>query len=269
MRQNSLFTSLAAGLLVLVTLALIATMPGPAAAVTAEEMLADPALESRARNLSKQLRCLVCQNQSIDDSDADLARDLRIEVRKQLTTGASDAEILERLRLTYGDYVLLNPPVSPATYALWAAPVIILLLGGALVLAGRRRDEAEAAGEDQVKETEGEESAPSRPRHPIFRPFTAVFRAANSLHQGCRNGGVQPRHRGLHRPARADLPTIRSGANWPRLPAQNRNRMSSLMRNWRRHGMPLPRPRMRWKLASPCARPEPATTPLSLQHWNS
>ena len=161
MRQNSLFTSLAAGLLAVVTLALIATMPGPAAAVTAEEMLADPALESRARNLSKQLRCLVCQNQSIDDSDADLARDLRIEVRKQLTTGASDAEILERLRLTYGDYVLLNPPVSPATYALWAAPVIILLLGGALVLAGRRRDEAEAAGEDQVKETEDAESAPS------------------------------------------------------------------------------------------------------------
>ena len=155
------FTSLAAGLLAVVTLALIATMPGPAAAVTAEEMLADPALESRARNLSKQLRCLVCQNQSIDDSDADLARDLRIEVRKQLTTGASDAEILERLRLTYGDYVLLNPPVSPATYALWAAPVIILLLGGALVLAGRRRDEAEAAGEDQVKETEDAESAPS------------------------------------------------------------------------------------------------------------
>ena len=161
MRQNSLFTSLAAGLLAVVTLALIAAIPGPAAAVTAEEMLADPALESRARNLSKQLRCLVCQNQSIDDSDADLARDLRIEVRKQLTTGASDAEILERLRLTYGDYVLLNPPVSPATYALWAAPVIILLLGGALVLAGRRRDEAEAAGEDQVKETEGAESAPS------------------------------------------------------------------------------------------------------------
>ena len=87
MKQNSLFTSLAAGLLVLVTLALIATMPGPAAAVTAEEMLADPALESRARNLSKQLRCLVCQNQSIDDSDADLARDLQLKFESSSPPG--------------------------------------------------------------------------------------------------------------------------------------------------------------------------------------
>ncbi|MEL0303627.1 MAG: cytochrome c-type biogenesis protein CcmH [Rhodobiaceae bacterium] len=130
--------------LALVMLAMV-TGPLPAPAVTPEEMLADPALESRARALSKQLRCLVCQNQSIDDSDAELARDLRVEVRKQLATGASDAEILATLRETYGDYVLLNPPVSPGTYILWGAPVVILLGGLAIMLAGRRRREGDAA----------------------------------------------------------------------------------------------------------------------------
>lgn len=130
--------------LALVMLATV-TGPLPAPAVTPEEMLADPALESRARALSKQLRCLVCQNQSIDDSDAELARDLRVEVRKQLATGASDAEILATLRETYGDYVLLNPPVSPGTYILWGAPVVILLGGLAIMLAGRRRREGDAA----------------------------------------------------------------------------------------------------------------------------
>ena len=130
--------------LTLVMLAMV-TGPLPAPAVTPEEMLADPALESRARALSKQLRCLVCQNQSIDDSDAELARDLRVEVRKQLATGASDAEILATLRETYGDYVLLNPPVSPGTYILWGAPVVILLGGLAIMLAGRRRREDNAA----------------------------------------------------------------------------------------------------------------------------
>jgi cytochrome c-type biogenesis protein CcmH len=130
--------------LTLLMLAMV-TGPLPAPAVTPEEMLADPALESRARALSKQLRCLVCQNQSIDDSDAELARDLRVEVRKQLATGASDAEILATLRETYGDYVLLNPPVSPGTYILWGAPVVILLGGLAIMLAGRRRREDDAA----------------------------------------------------------------------------------------------------------------------------
>ena len=118
----------------------------PAAmAVTPEEMLADPALESRARDLSKQLRCLVCQNQSIDDSDAELARDLRIEVRRQLSTGASDADILANIRDTYGDYVLLSPPVTPGTWALWGTPVVVIAGGAMIILAARRRrDEAEA-----------------------------------------------------------------------------------------------------------------------------
>ena len=137
--------------------------PLPVSAVTPQEMLADPALESRARALSKQLRCLVCQNQSIDDSDAELARDLRIEVRKQLATGASDAEILAALRDTYGDYVLLNPPVSPGTYILWGAPVVILLGGVVIMLAGRRRRTDNDAG---IKD---DEVAPALPTASIDR----------------------------------------------------------------------------------------------------
>ena len=112
---------------------------GTAHALTAEEMLADPALESRARNLSKQLRCLVCPNQSIDDSDADLARDFRREVRTQLVAGQTDAAILSDLRAKYGDYVLLAPPLARDTMALWLAPVGFILLGIAITLGMRRR----------------------------------------------------------------------------------------------------------------------------------
>ena len=111
----------------------------PAVAITAEEQLADPELEARARGLSRQLRCLVCQNQSIDDSDADLAKDLRAEVRKQLLGGADDAAILADLKQRYGDYVLLKPPVNLATTLLWATPVLALLLGAGLILATRRK----------------------------------------------------------------------------------------------------------------------------------
>jgi len=110
-----------------------------AAALTPEEKLADPILEDRARGLSKQLRCLVCQNQSIDDSDADLAKDLRREVRSLLQTGASDAAILERIQNSYGDYVLLRPPVSTQTLLLWLAPVLILIGGGLVIIFGMRR----------------------------------------------------------------------------------------------------------------------------------
>ena len=134
--------------LLLLSLLLSAPLPsGSAHAVTPEEMLADPALEKRARDLSKNLRCLVCQNQSIDDSDADLARDLRLEVRRQLTDGETDAAILAAIRETYGDYVLLNPPVSPATLILWTAPLAIIAGGVLLLIATRRRrDDGEADG---------------------------------------------------------------------------------------------------------------------------
>ena len=110
-----------------------------ALAITAEEQLADSDLESRARGLSKQLRCLVCQNQSIDDSDADLAKDLRAEVRAQILAGADDKTILANLQERYGDYVLLKPPVGLSTTLLWATPILALIIGAGLILLGRRR----------------------------------------------------------------------------------------------------------------------------------
>ena len=109
--------------------AVVTPLVGPANAITAEEMLADPVLENRARNLSRKLRCLVCQNQSIDDSDADLAKDLRREVRAQLVQGKTDTVILADLRAKYGDFVLLDPPIAKNTLALWLAPMGFLLLG--------------------------------------------------------------------------------------------------------------------------------------------
>jgi len=121
-------------LLSLCVLALTLALAAPATAVQPDEKLADPALEARARTIGKQLRCLVCQNQSIDESDAGLARDLRLLVRERLTAGASDAEVIDHVVARYGDYVLLRPPVKPATYPLWAAPVLILA-GGIVVLA--------------------------------------------------------------------------------------------------------------------------------------
>ena len=119
----------------------------PARAITAEEMLDNPALEKRARNLSKQLRCLVCQNQSIDDSDADLARDLRREVRSQIAAGTSDGAIIDQLRAKYGDYVLLNPPLDQATLFLWLSPLGFILLGGLIVMMARRQRGAAIATE--------------------------------------------------------------------------------------------------------------------------
>ena len=102
---------------------LLALASAPAlAALDASEMLADPALEARARALAKGLRCVVCQNQSIDDSAADLARDLRRSLRARLLAGDSDEEALAYLTHRYGDYVLLEPPLKPATWILWFAP---------------------------------------------------------------------------------------------------------------------------------------------------
>ena len=126
----------------LLLLALIAT---PVWAVLPDEMLSDPALEARARSISEELRCVVCQNQSIDDSDAPLARDLRIIVREQLQTGKSDAQVRDYVVARYGNFVLLKPPVEPATWALWAGPFALLLLGGlGLWLWSRRARSAEA-----------------------------------------------------------------------------------------------------------------------------
>src|SRR5205085_7011312 len=107
-------------------LAALALLAAPALAAVSDpaEMLRDPAQEERAREIGRELRCMVCQNQSIEDSDADLARDLRRIVREQVTAGRSNADIMGYLHDRYGDFVLLRPPVKPETYLLWATPVL-------------------------------------------------------------------------------------------------------------------------------------------------
>ncbi|MGF1611844.1 MAG: cytochrome c-type biogenesis protein CcmH [Kiloniellales bacterium] len=128
----------------LVALFLCAALP--AGAVLPDEMLDDPALEARARALSQNIRCLVCQNESIDSSNADLARDLRVLVRERLLAGDSDEEVEDYLVARYGDFVLLTPPVRPGTYLLWFGPFALLLLGaGALLLIVRRQRRGPAA----------------------------------------------------------------------------------------------------------------------------
>ncbi|MGE0039497.1 MAG: cytochrome c-type biogenesis protein CcmH [Xanthobacteraceae bacterium] len=118
----------------------------PALAVQPDEVLSDPALETRARELSKELRCMVCQNQSIDDSDAPLARDLRVLVRERLQAGDSDAQVLDFLVKRYGEFVLLDPRFSGRTALLWLMPVLVLLFGAVvLVLAWRRYRRATTA----------------------------------------------------------------------------------------------------------------------------
>src|SRR5216683_2543802 len=111
-----------------------------AVAVQPDEMLAEPVLEARARALSRELRCMVCQNQSIDDSDAPLARDLRLLVRERLQAGDSDAKVLDFLTARYGKFVLLNPGFGFDTALLWLAPAGILAIGAlTLILLARRR----------------------------------------------------------------------------------------------------------------------------------
>jgi cytochrome c-type biogenesis protein CcmH len=118
----------------------------PARAVLPDEMLPDPALEARARNLSRELRRMVCQNQSIDDSDAPLARDLRVLVRDRLKAGDDDKQVLDFLTARYGDFVLLKPRFAWRTVALWGTPATLLLLGGlGIVVFLRRRAPAAAA----------------------------------------------------------------------------------------------------------------------------
>jgi cytochrome c-type biogenesis protein CcmH len=131
----------------------LALWPALAAAVLPHERLADPALEARARELSRELRCQVCQNQSIDDSNAPLAADLRRVVRERLAVGDSDKAVLEFMVARYGDYVRLTPPLRLDTLMLWASPAIALL-GGAVGLAlwYRRRASAETAPLDGEEE---------------------------------------------------------------------------------------------------------------------
>lgn len=120
--------------------ALLALLLGsPAFAVEPNEMLQDPALEARARALSAGLRCLVCQNESIDDSHADLAHDLRVLLRERIARGDTDQQAIDYLVSRYGDFVLLRPRFSLKTALLWATPLLVLVLGGSLIVIGRRR----------------------------------------------------------------------------------------------------------------------------------
>ena len=116
-----------------------------ASAVEPGEMLKDPALEGRARAISQEIRCLVCQNQSIDDSNADLAHDLRLIVRERLTAGDSDRQVRDYLVARYGDFVLLDPPLKKKTIFLWGGPALVLLLGIAIIAGAARRRRAVAA----------------------------------------------------------------------------------------------------------------------------
>ena len=135
-------------------LALLISGAGLARAVQPEEVLRDPALESRARELSAELRCLVCQNQSIDESNAPLARDLRLLVRERLTAGDSDREILDYIVARYGEFVLLRPPVGWHTLLLWLAPAIFLVLGMFLMRQVWQRSRAAPAAPTPLSEAD-------------------------------------------------------------------------------------------------------------------
>ena len=121
---------------------LLLLAPLAARAVQPDEIMTDPRLEARARALSAQLRCLVCQNESIDESHADLARDLRVLVRERLQAGDSDDQIRAFLVRRYGDFILLKPPFKLETWLLWGAPFLILLAGGGIIFVARRRQKS-------------------------------------------------------------------------------------------------------------------------------
>lgn len=135
----------------------LALLPTPSLAVRPDEMLKDPALEARARHLSEELRCMVCQNQSIDDSEAPLAHDLRVLVRQRLQAGDTDRQVLDFLVARYGDFVLLKPPFNADTLLLWGLPPLALLAGiaGLVIMARRWNSVAlrptELSAEEQAK----------------------------------------------------------------------------------------------------------------------
>ena len=129
----------------------------PVLAVDPDEVLDDPALEARARAISANLRCLVCQNQSIDDSDAELAKDLRVIVRERLVAGDTDAETTQYIVDRFGEFVLLNPVVAPHTVLLWLAAPAFLIGGGIVVFIGmRRRRHATPAAAARLSEEEAQ-----------------------------------------------------------------------------------------------------------------
>ena len=114
---------------IILLLLIVASLPGFALAREAQPASADPALEERVMNLSRELRCLVCQNETLADSRADLAEDLRNQIREQMKAGKSDKEIVAYLTQRYGKFILYNPPIDPTTYLLWFGPFVLLLAG--------------------------------------------------------------------------------------------------------------------------------------------
>jgi len=153
--------------------ALLVVMMGSSAAyaVQPDEIMSDPVNESRARDLSRELRCMVCQNQSIDDSEAPLARDLRLLVRERIAAGDSDAQVIDFLVERYGEFVLLKPRLNPHTLLLWLLPPLALAGGGlALWVHGRRRaksamaqDQLTAEEEARLEQLVAAEPSPDKP----------------------------------------------------------------------------------------------------------
>ncbi len=135
-----------------------AGLSGPAFAVQPEERLDDPVLEARAREISRELRCVVCAGEVIDESNADIARDLRLLVRERLVAGDTDQEVRDYVVERYGEYVLMRPPFSPRNILLWAGPFALLLLGGGLAVyfIQRQRGEGSAAAAPLTAEEEAE-----------------------------------------------------------------------------------------------------------------
>lgn len=145
-------------------LIILALLAGPLWAVEPDEVLDDPVLEDRARVISAKVRCVVCQNEPIDSSNAGVARDLRLLIRERLVAGDSDGEVYDYLVARYGDYVLFKPPFKPSTYALWIGPFLILGLGllGVIAALSRRRGqmvtpELSASEEDALAQLLGDE----------------------------------------------------------------------------------------------------------------
>jgi len=139
-------------------LVLLLLAPFPLHAVEPNEMLANPTLEARARALSRELRCMVCQNQSIDDSEAPLAHDLRVLVRERLKAGDSDAQVIDFLVARYGEFVLLKPRLSWHTAALWGLPPVALAIGMTIILIVIRRRKTAPAAQEAANLTPAEEA---------------------------------------------------------------------------------------------------------------
>src|ERR1700730_12606256 len=145
---------------ILLSLVCFACLANLAYAVQPDEIMSDPAKESRARDLSRELRCMVCQNQSIDDSEAPLARDLRLLVRERIAAGDSDVQVIDFLVARYGEFVLLKPRLNPHTWLLWLLPPLALVGGGlALWIHSRRRSRSAAAEDPSLFKLTAEEEA--------------------------------------------------------------------------------------------------------------